>query len=32
LFIAKNQIEAMGGKVEVRSTPDVGTTFLIYIQ
>jgi PAS domain S-box-containing protein len=31
LFIAKNQIEAMGGKVDVRSTLGLGTTFMIYI-
>jgi PAS domain S-box-containing protein len=30
LFITKNQIEAMGGKVDVSSTPNVGTTFKIY--
>ncbi|SDK62761.1 PAS domain S-box-containing protein [Catalinimonas alkaloidigena] len=30
LFITKNQIEAMGGKVAVESTPGVGTTFKIY--
>lgn len=30
LFITKNQIEAMGGKIEVESTPDVGTTFKLY--
>lgn len=27
LFISKNQIEAMNGKIEVESTVDVGTTF-----
>ena len=31
LFITKNQIEAMGGKVEVKSAPGVGTTFRIYL-
>ncbi|MFD1551107.1 hypothetical protein DNU06_04085 [Putridiphycobacter roseus] len=30
LFITKNQIEAMGGYVEVESTVDQGTTFKIY--
>ena len=32
LFITKNQIEAMGGKVEVDSTPDVGSIFKIYFK
>ncbi|MBS3915480.1 MAG: PAS domain S-box protein [Bacteroidetes bacterium] len=31
LFITKNQIEAMGGKVEVESTPGFGTKFNIYL-
>ena len=30
LFITKNQIEAMNGKIEVESTIDVGTTFNLY--
>lgn len=30
LFITKNQIEAMGGKIEVESEVGVGTTFHIY--
>ncbi|MDF9798462.1 PAS domain S-box-containing protein [Catalinimonas alkaloidigena] len=30
LFITKNQIEAMGGKVSVESTINIGTTFRIY--
>jgi signal transduction histidine kinase len=30
LFITKNQIEAMNGKVEVESQVNVGTTFKIY--
>lgn len=32
LFISKNQIEAMGGKVEIDSELDKGTTFRIYIK
>lgn len=32
LFITRNQIEAMGGKVEVRSEVNVGTTFFIYLR
>jgi PAS domain S-box-containing protein len=32
LFIAKNQIEAMGGKVHVSSVVDEGTTFKIYFK
>jgi PAS domain S-box-containing protein len=31
LFITKNQIEAMGGKVTVSSTVDVGTTFSVFL-
>jgi signal transduction histidine kinase len=31
LFITKNQIEAMGGSVEVQSEPQKGTTFIIRI-
>lgn len=30
LFIAKSQIEAMRGKVEATSKPNIGTTFYIY--
>lgn len=30
LFITKNQVEAMGGKIEVSSELDKGTTFKIY--
>ena len=29
LFITKNQIEAMGGKIEVESEINIGTTFKI---
>ncbi|WP_130734692.1 PAS domain S-box protein [Flavobacterium sp. J27] len=31
LFITKNQVEAMGGKITVESEPNVGTTFKVYI-
>lgn len=30
LFITKNQIEAMGGKIAVESEPNVGTTFTVH--
>jgi signal transduction histidine kinase len=29
LFITKNQIEALGGKIDVESTPSEGTTFRV---
>tara|TARA_R110000850_G_scaffold218852_3_gene344434 strand:- start:18311 stop:20236 length:1926 start_codon:yes stop_codon:yes gene_type:complete len=32
LFMSKNQIEAMGGKIEVDSNLETGTTFKIYIK
>ncbi len=32
LFISKNQVEAMGGKIEVESYVDVGTSFHIYFR
>ncbi|MEX0997786.1 MAG: PAS domain S-box protein [Flavobacteriaceae bacterium] len=32
LFMSKNQIEAMGGKIEVSSQVDQGSTFEIYIK
>jgi PAS domain S-box-containing protein len=32
LFITKNQIDAMNGAITVESTPNVGTTFKIYIR
>lgn len=32
LFITKNQIEAMGGKIEVHSEVNKGTTFKIYLK
>lgn len=31
LFITKNQVEAMGGKIEVESEVGIGTTFNIYL-
>ena len=32
LFITKNQIEAMGGSIEVESKPQLGTTFTIILK
>ena len=32
LFITKNQIEAMGGKIEVESQVDKGSTFKVYFK
>lgn len=32
LFITKNQVEAMNGKIEVVSTVNVGTTFTLYFE
>ncbi len=32
LFITKNQIEAMGGRIEVESNVNVGTTFKLYFE
>ncbi len=32
LFITKNQIESMGGKIEAESTPNIGTTFTVYFK
>jgi len=32
LFITKNQIEAMDGKISVDSTPDVGTSFIVTLK
>ena len=32
LFITKNQIEAMNGKIEVESTVNIGTTFKLYFE
>lgn len=31
LFITKNQIESMGGKIEVKSEVNIGTTFIVYL-
>ena len=31
LFISKNQIEAMNGKIEVESKLNIGTTFKIHL-
>ncbi|HET8864428.1 MAG TPA: PAS domain-containing sensor histidine kinase [Gracilimonas sp.] len=31
LFITKNQIESMGGSIEVESEPDIGTTFKLVL-
>ncbi|MFN4123744.1 MAG: sensor histidine kinase [Flavobacteriales bacterium] len=31
LFLVKNQIETMGGRIEVHSTPDEGTEFSVYL-
>ena len=30
LYITKNQIEAMGGKISIESEPNVGTTFTVH--
>lgn len=32
LFITKNQIESMNGKIEVNSEINIGTTFKIYLE
>ena len=32
LFITKNQVEAMGGSVDVESIPGEGTTFKVYFK
>lgn len=32
LYITKNQIETMGGKIEVESEPNLGTTFKVYFK
>ena len=30
LYITKNQIEALNGKISVTSTPNLGSTFKVY--
>jgi len=30
LFITKNQVESLGGKIEVESKPGTGTTFKVH--
>ncbi|HEY9005770.1 MAG TPA: PAS domain S-box protein [Ohtaekwangia sp.] len=32
LFLTRNQVDAMGGKIEVESTVGIGTTFKVYLQ
>lgn len=32
LFITKNQVEALGGKIEVESQVNIGTTFKVYLK
>ncbi len=32
LFITKNQIESLGGRIEVESGVDKGTTFKLYLK
>lgn len=32
LFITKNQVEALGGKIDVESTVGIGTTFKVYLK
>jgi signal transduction histidine kinase len=32
LFITKNQVEAMNGRIEVESEVDKGTTFKVYFK
>lgn len=32
LFITKNQVEALGGKIEVESAVGIGTTFKVYLK
>jgi chemotaxis protein histidine kinase CheA len=32
LYLVKTQIEALGGRVEVKSSPNEGTTFHVYFK
>jgi signal transduction histidine kinase len=32
LYLVKTQIEALGGRVEVKSEPNEGATFLVYFK
>ena len=32
LFITKNQVEAMGGRIDVESEENVGTSFKVYLR
>jgi signal transduction histidine kinase len=32
LFLTKNQVEAMGGRIEVQSTVNVGSTFSVFLR
>jgi signal transduction histidine kinase len=32
LYLVKTQIEALGGKIDVQSEPNKGTTFFVYFK
>jgi signal transduction histidine kinase len=32
LYLVKTQIIALGGKIEVESTPEIGSTFNVYFK
>jgi signal transduction histidine kinase len=32
LYLVRTQVETMGGKIEIESSPGQGTTFLIYLK